>query len=79
VVLLNDPTVIVVDQDRCVGSSICISIAGEVFALSDDGQAYVRDPAGADLETILEAAEGCPTTAITIRSRETGEVLFPRF
>ena len=76
-VAVTDPGVVVVDQDRCVGSSICISIAGEVFGLNDEGQAFVRNPAGADVETVLEAAEGCPTTAITIRSRGTGEVLFP--
>jgi hypothetical protein len=36
----------------------------------------VKDPDGDPLEKILEAAENCPVTAITVEDADTGEVLF---
>jgi ferredoxin len=37
----------------------------------------VKDAAGDPEETVLEAAENCPVTAITVEDAETGEILFP--
>ncbi len=49
--------------------------------MSEDGcqtpAVSVLDPAGDPLETVLEAAEGCPTMAITVFEADTGEQLFP--
>lgn len=67
-----------IDYDRCVGSSICVLTAPEVFALNAQGQSSVTDPAGAPEERVLEAAEGCPMMAIVVEDEETGERLFPR-
>lgn len=66
-----------VDLHRCVGSSICVLTAPRTFALNPDGQSTVLHPEGDPLETILEAAEGCPTMAITVFDADTGEQLFP--
>ena len=32
-----------IDQDLCTGDGICVEIAPDVFALLDDGLAYVVD------------------------------------
>ena len=37
----------------------------------------VLDPDGDPEETVLEAAENCPVSAITVKDAETGEQLFP--
>jgi len=66
-----------VDYHRCVGSSICVLTAPGVFALNEGGQSAVVDPAGEGVDKILEAAEGCPTVAITVEDEESGERLFP--
>lgn len=38
-----------IDQDLCTGDGICVEIAPDVFALLDDGLAYVKDDGGAIL------------------------------
>jgi len=74
---MSRPIEITIDPDCCVGSTICRSLAPAVFELGPDGQARVRDPLGAELAAVLDAAEGCPTMAIRVRALDTGEVLFP--
>lgn len=66
-----------VDYHRCVGSSICVLTAARTFTLNSDGQSAVSDPQGDPVETVLEAAEGCPTMAITVFDADTGQQLFP--
>ena len=34
-----------IDQDLCTGDGLCAEIAPEVFAMEDDGLAYVRESA----------------------------------
>lgn len=68
---------IAVDHDRCVGSTLCTLAAGEVFGLDDAGQSIVLDPAGADRDTVVDAAGECPMEAITVLDDETGDQLFP--
>ena len=38
-----------INQDVCIGDGICVEIAPDVFALLDDGLAYVKDDGGAVL------------------------------
>ncbi len=66
-----------VDHDRCVGNAMCTTLAPNVFALNDDRQSEARNPAGGTVERVLEAAENCPVSAITVEDAETGERLFP--
>lgn len=68
---------ITVDQSKCVGSTMCMTIASGVFALDDSNKSSVVNPAGDTEEKILEAAESCPVSAITVEDEETGEKLFP--
>ena len=57
-----------VDKEKCIGCGTCVSLAGAVFLMTDDGKAGVI--AGADLEAnaaqINQAKDACPVAAITI-------------
>lgn len=66
-----------VDHDRCVGSEMCIALAEGVFAINENGQSVAVDPAGAGRDQILEAAEQCPTEAISVFDDASGESLYP--
>ncbi len=68
---------VTVDHDVCVGNAMCPHIAPKSFQLNDDRQSQVIDPNGETREVVLEAAEACPVSAITVVDAETGEQLFP--
>ena len=71
-----------IDQDLCTGDGLCEEIAPDVFALLDDGLAYVKEgdkilsePGGAEAvapvpagqeEATIESAEECPGECIYI-------------
>ena len=57
---------VTVDEDRCRGHGMCLTLCPEVFHMTDDGYA-VADPS--DVPTGLEGAakdaiENCPEQAI---------------
>ncbi len=66
-----------VDLDICVGNAMCETYAPKVFVLNDDRQSTVADPNADTEENIMEAAQDCPVSAITVIDDETGEILFP--
>ena len=68
---------ITVDHNRCVGSTMCVQFAGEVFQLNDEGQSTVKDPEGSSRAAIVDAALQCPMEAITVTDTATGEELVP--
>ncbi len=68
---------ITVDTNVCVGNAMCEHFAANTFALNEDRQSMVANPDGDPEEKVLEAAENCPVSAITVSDAETGETLFP--
>lgn len=68
---------IVVNRGKCIAAANCIGIAPKVFALDGARKAFVVDSTGADESALVEAAEVCPTEAISLFDDETGEQLFP--
>lgn len=57
-----------VDRDACIGCGLCTSICPEVFEMDDEDIAVVRAnpvPAGVE-DSAQEAADSCPTDAISI-------------
>ena len=68
---------VTVDHNMCVGNAMCENLAPKVFVLNDDRQSEAVNPDGDTEENILEAAENCPVSAITVVDAETGETLFP--
>jgi ferredoxin len=57
---------IVVDRELCMGSGMCIVYAPGTFAHDDETKAVVVDPNGDPIESIRNAAQACPTSAIRI-------------
>jgi ferredoxin len=62
-----------VDEDACAAHGDCVEAAPMVFALNDTAHVIGDGPP----ELILEAAEICPSVAITVIDEETGEQVFP--
>ena len=58
----------IVDKDLCIGCGACQAIIKDVFEIDDDGLAKVIcDPIKDEfIEEVTDAAEGCPTDAITV-------------
>jgi ferredoxin len=54
-----------VDRSKCEGHAVCVGIAPEVFELDSEGKAYVKNPEGADEQSIEDAINGCPVQAIS--------------
>jgi ferredoxin len=55
-----------VDRSRCIATKSCINAAPGVFALDDMRISTVLDPEAESVETVVEAAENCPTSAISV-------------
>ncbi|HET6733600.1 ferredoxin [Mycobacterium sp.] len=57
---------ITVDDDRCAGHGMCLTLCPEVFTLNDDGYAEALTDIPAQFEAaVREAIECCPERAIT--------------
>ena len=59
---------VVVDFDLCESNAVCMGIAPEVFEVRDDDFLYVlqEEPAPEVQDKVREAADLCPTGAITL-------------
>jgi ferredoxin len=58
-----------IDRSLCSGYGVSESIAPDVFELSDDGLAVVRNGMSED-EAVREACDSCPTGAIVVAKLE---------
>jgi len=60
---------VVVDYDVCASNAVCMGIAPEVFEVRDDGFLYVLEehPAEDLQDRVRQAANNCPTGAITLK------------
>ncbi|MDG6906534.1 MAG: ferredoxin [Nitrososphaerota archaeon] len=79
------PIKVTIDENICVSNSVCVNLVPNVFQLKKQDTptifapvAYVANPQGADNDTIIQAAEMCPTGAIIIEDAETGERIHPK-
>ena len=59
---------VIVDFDLCASTGSCMQVAPEVFEVRSDGYLYIlQEEPGDDLrQKVEEAADLCPTGAITI-------------
>ena len=59
---------VIVDFDLCASTGSCVQVAPEVFEVRSDGYLYIlQEEPGDDLrQKVEEAADLCPTGAITI-------------
>lgn len=70
-----------VDKSRCIGCCSCEIIAPDVFSVDKlvriNPKSHVINSAGAPAEKILDAAQTCPTKAISVTDAESKKQLFP--
>jgi ferredoxin len=64
-----------IDERACAAHGDCLDVAPEAFALSDDDVAMIVGAAPAD--TLVRAAEACPSVAISVIDADSGEQLYP--
>ncbi|MBN2407476.1 MAG: ferredoxin [Elusimicrobia bacterium] len=56
-----------VDSDACIGCSLCVNLADEVFEMSGDVAKVKTETVPAGMEdAVREAAESCAVDAITV-------------
>jgi len=55
-----------VDREACIGCGLCEESCPEVFALDDEGKAYVLPDADFSACDLEEVANSCPAEAITV-------------
>ncbi len=55
-----------VDQAKCIGCGLCVSMAPKTFKLAQDGKSEVIEPPKDKEEVTKSAAESCPVEAIKI-------------
>ncbi len=62
-----------IDESACAGHGDCVEVAPTVFALNDVAHVIGEGPD----DLILQAAEICPSVAITVIDEDTGEQVYP--
>ena len=67
---------IIVDRNLCIGAASCVAIGAGTFEIDEENKAIVLDADAIDDETLLLAAQSCPTKAIFIYD-EAGVQLYP--
>lgn len=78
----NQPNLFVdVDKSLCIGCCSCEIIAPDVFLVNKNSRtnpkSSVINPKGAGINKIMNAAETCPTKAISVENIDTKEILYP--
>jgi ferredoxin len=68
---------VVVDRDLCISAASCIAVAPMVFELDPESKAVVIDANIVDDETLMMAAQSCPTKAILLFDKA-GNQVFPK-
>lgn len=75
------PVSVEVDHSRCIACCSCETIAPAVFAVDKhthiNPKSNVINDAGAKSEKILDAAQTCPTKAISVSEKESQRRLYP--
>jgi ferredoxin len=62
-----------IDTSACAAHGDCVDLAPQVFALEDTAVVIGEGPD----DLIIEAAELCPSLAITVIDSETGTQIYP--
>jgi len=66
-----------IEAEECIGCGACETEAPETFEMDDDAKAVLKDPPNDTPEIIINAAEACPTEAIVVKDKATGEQVVP--
>lgn len=58
---------VTVDTTRCIGCGMCAYAAPDVFRIVGKYSTVVSPPERAHVSRVLDAANGCPVNAISVR------------
>ena len=62
-------------RDVCIGAGTCLIVAPEAFDIDDEGIATVKAEAlNVDDNTLMMAAQSCPTAAIVLFDEDGNEI-----
>jgi len=64
-------------RDGCIGAASCVAVAASTFQLDSENKAVVQQGSSDAPDTILMAAQSCPTKAIVVFDTETGQQVWP--
>ena len=67
-----------VDRKKCISAASCVAIAPKSIQLDDEEIASIIYQDCESDETKLLAAQSCPTGAIKVIKRDTGEQVWPK-
>ena len=67
---------VTVNRDLCIGAASCVVAAADYFALDGENKAVIKEGGTANDETLMLAAQSCPTKAIFLFDGE-GKQLYP--
>jgi len=67
---------VTLDQGLCVSSGQCAATAGQWFEITTQGTRAVQDELDPNND-VIDAAEGCPVSAISVVNAADGTVLAP--
>lgn len=66
-------------RDKCIGAASCVAIAPKAFKLDDKQIAIMLPTVGEESDdNLLLGAQSCPTAAIIVEDKETGEQVWPK-
>lgn len=66
-----------VDRAGCIGAASCVAVAAATFELDSESKAVIKEGSTDSPDTILMAAQSCPTKAIIVVDNETGQQVWP--
>jgi ferredoxin len=66
-----------VNRSACIGAASCVAVAAGTFQLDGENKAVIQTGSSDPAETILMAAQSCPTKAIVVTDSETGAQVWP--
>jgi len=64
-------------RDACIGAASCVAVAAATFQLDGENKAVVQEGSSDAPDTIMMAAQSCPTKAIVVIDTETGQQVWP--
>lgn len=67
---------IAVDRDLCIGAAACVAVSAEMFEFDGENKVVVIGADATDDDTVIMAAESCPTKAILLFDKK-GKRIFP--
>lgn len=60
----NNKKALKVDQDACIGCTLCTQMCPNVFEMDENGKSKVINPDGDSEEKIQQAIDACPVSCI---------------